>query len=70
MDYYIEAINEHAGRELCRKVGFGTDGKLIVTASRKVTSIAQWSALLSACRAVLGTGCGALVEWHNGGARI
>ena len=62
MNYYKDEINAVAGRDLCAKAVTGENGKIVVHASRKCASFAEWSQLLSASRAVLGVGSGAVVR--------
>lgn len=64
MSYYKDEINAQAGRELCAKAVTGRDGKIKVAAGPKVKTFADWSQLLSASRAVLGVGSGAVVVKH------
>lgn len=65
MNYYKDAINDAAGMELCAKVST-SKGKTRVLASRKTDTIGLWCQLISAARAVLGEGSGAVIEWPHG----
>lgn len=65
MSYYQNEINAYTGRDLCASAITGNDGKIKVQASPKAKTVGDWSQLLSASRAVLGVGSGAVVRSHS-----